>query len=82
MSTERWMRARRSSERESYKRVHTVKKSADGKKNKSGRVTNSDVYFFMMIRRAPRSTRSRSSAASDVYKETAFKFFVRAIWQF
>ena len=27
-----------------------------------------DVCFFLMIRRPPRSTQSRSSAASDVYK--------------
>ena len=27
-----------------------------------------DVFFFLMIRRPPRSTQSRSSAASDVYK--------------
>ena len=26
------------------------------------------VYFFLMIRRPPRSTLDRSSAASDVYK--------------
>ena len=26
------------------------------------------VFFFLMIRRPPRSTQSRSSAASDVYK--------------
>ena len=26
------------------------------------------VVFFLMIRRPPRSTQSRSSAASDVYK--------------
>ena len=27
-----------------------------------------DLFFFLMIRRPPRSTQSRSSAASDVYK--------------
>ena len=27
-----------------------------------------DEFFFLMIRRPPRSTQSRSSAASDVYK--------------
>ena len=27
-----------------------------------------DYFFFLMIRRPPRSTQSRSSAASDVYK--------------
>ena len=27
-----------------------------------------DVFFFLMIRRPPRSTLDRSSAASDVYK--------------
>ncbi len=26
------------------------------------------VFFFLMIRRPPRSTQSRSSAASDVYQ--------------
>ena len=26
------------------------------------------LFFFLMIRRPPRSTQSRSSAASDVYK--------------
>ena len=26
------------------------------------------MFFFLMIRRPPRSTQSRSSAASDVYK--------------
>ena len=30
-----------------------------------------DVFFFLMIRRPPRSTQSRSSAASDVYKRQA-----------
>ena len=30
--------------------------------------TGSKVVFFLMIRRPPRSTQSRSSAASDVYK--------------
>ena len=29
------------------------------------------VVFFLMIRRPPRSTQSRSSAASDVYKRQA-----------
>ena len=28
--------------------------------------------FFLMIRRPPRSTQSRSSAASDVYKRQGF----------
>ena len=31
-------------------------------------VVEIDVFFFLMIRRPPRSTQSRSSAASDVYK--------------
>ena len=30
------------------------------------------VLFFLMIRRPPRSTQSRSSAASDVYKRQVF----------
>ena len=29
------------------------------------------LFFFLMIRRPPRSTQSRSSAASDVYKRQA-----------
>ena len=29
---------------------------------------DSHLFFFLMIRRPPRSTQSRSSAASDVYK--------------
>eukprot|EP01015_Nassula_variabilis_P011610 TRINITY_DN1940_c0_g1_i9.p2 TRINITY_DN1940_c0_g1~~TRINITY_DN1940_c0_g1_i9.p2 ORF type:complete len:106 (+),score=46.68 TRINITY_DN1940_c0_g1_i9:46-363(+) len=29
-------------------------------------------FFFLMIRRPPRSTQSRSSAASDVYKRQIF----------
>ena len=32
------------------------------------RVIRSSVFFFLMIRRPPRSTLDRSSAASDVYK--------------
>ena len=42
-----------------------------------------DFFFFLMIRRPPRSTQSRSSAASDVYKrqllEVAFVPVDRAI---
>eukprot|EP01016_Furgasonia_blochmanni_P027511 TRINITY_DN289_c0_g1_i1.p4 TRINITY_DN289_c0_g1~~TRINITY_DN289_c0_g1_i1.p4 ORF type:complete len:102 (+),score=22.70 TRINITY_DN289_c0_g1_i1:1-306(+) len=30
------------------------------------------IFFFLMIRRPPRSTQSRSSAASDVYKRQVF----------
>ena len=30
------------------------------------------VFFFLMIRRPPRSTQSRSSAASDVYKRQTY----------
>ena len=30
------------------------------------------VFFFLMIRRPPRSTQSRSSAASDVYKRQVY----------
>ena len=30
--------------------------------------------FFLMIRRPPRSTQSRSSAASDVYKRQVYDF--------
>src|SRR5680860_1067831 len=33
-----------------------------------------------MIRRPPRSTQSRSSAASDVYKRQGFKFSTYATW--
>eukprot|EP00657_Telonema_sp_P-1_P011590 TRINITY_DN687_c0_g1_i3.p1 TRINITY_DN687_c0_g1~~TRINITY_DN687_c0_g1_i3.p1 ORF type:complete len:117 (-),score=35.72 TRINITY_DN687_c0_g1_i3:137-487(-) len=32
------------------------------------RVLSFVIFFFLMIRRPPRSTQSRSSAASDVYK--------------
>ena len=32
------------------------------------------VFFFLMIRRPPRSTLDRSSAASDVYKRQDFTF--------
>ena len=32
------------------------------------------VFFFLMIRRPPRSTLDRSSAASDVYKRQALAF--------
>ena len=31
------------------------------------------MVFFLMIRRPPRSTQSRSSAASDVYKRQSFE---------
>ena len=33
-----------------------------------GRIRKVIVFFFLMIRRPPRSTLDRSSAASDVYK--------------
>ena len=33
------------------------------------------LFFFLMIRRPPRSTLVRSAAASDVYKETDLGFF-------
>ena len=33
-----------------------------------GRIFIYIIFFFLMIRRPPRSTQSRSSAASDVYK--------------
>ncbi len=33
------------------------------------------MFFFLMIRRPPRSTQSRSSAASDVYKRQEFDKF-------
>ena len=32
------------------------------------------LFFFLMIRRPPRSTQSRSSAASDVYKRQLFHY--------
>ena len=32
----------------------------------------SNLFFFLMIRRPPRSTLDRSSAASDVYKRQVF----------
>ena len=31
------------------------------------------LFFFLMIRRPPRSTQSRSSAASDVYKRQTYE---------
>src|SRR5678816_4746322 len=31
------------------------------------------IFFFLMIRRPPRSTLDRSSAASDVYKRQVYK---------
>ncbi|WP_460379553.1 hypothetical protein, partial [Staphylococcus aureus] len=37
--------------------------------------------FFLMIRRPPRSTRVRSSAASDVYKRQALELAL-AQWQY
>ena len=37
------------------------------------------LFFFLMIRRPPRSTLDRSSAASDVYKRQAHKDFVEEI---
>ena len=42
-----------------------------------GRVDGVSDFFFLMMRRPPRSTQSRSSAASDVYKRQApgFTFF-------
>ena len=36
----------------------------------------SDCVFFLMIRRPPRSTLDRSSAASDVYKRQVLKLAV------
>ena len=35
-------------------------------------------FFFLMIRRPPRSTLDRSSAASDVYKRQGHRRFARA----
>ena len=48
----------------------------------------SAIFFFLMIRRPPRSTQSRSSAASDVYKrqdmgylpEALVNYLVRLSW--
>ena len=40
---------------------------------KYGRGGNSELCFFLMIRRPPRSTLDRSSAASDVYKRQSQK---------
>eukprot|EP00657_Telonema_sp_P-1_P010137 TRINITY_DN4433_c0_g1_i1.p1 TRINITY_DN4433_c0_g1~~TRINITY_DN4433_c0_g1_i1.p1 ORF type:complete len:127 (-),score=85.23 TRINITY_DN4433_c0_g1_i1:338-718(-) len=39
------------------------------------------IFFFLMIRHPPRSTQSRSSAASDVYKrqEYGFKAMIDAV---
>ena len=38
------------------------------------------VFFFLMIRRPPRSTLDRSSAASDVYKRQATVLIVPWMW--
>src|SRR5450756_3163417 len=40
------------------------------------------IFFFLMIRRPPRSTQSRSSAASDVYKRQVEKFDYRRGFKF
>ena len=40
------------------------------------------VFFFLMIRRPPRSTLDRSSAASDVYKRQAEDAIKSAIADF
>ena len=40
------------------------------------------LFFFLMIRRPPRSTQSRSSAASDVYKRQRQKRFAGKIPSF
>ena len=40
------------------------------------------LFFFLMIRRPPRSTLDRSSAASDVYKRQALKGFFKKILVF
>ena len=37
------------------------------------------VVFFLMIRRPPRSTLDRSSAATDVYKRQVFQCFISFI---
>ena len=37
----------------------------------------STLFFFLMIRRPPRSTLDRSSAASDVYKRQSFDTVLR-----
>ena len=44
----------------------------------------SSLVFFLMIRRPPRSTLDRSSAASDVYKRQGLDeaVFVRTVEQF
>ena len=39
-------------------------------------------FFFVMIRRPPRSTQSRSSAASDVYKRQAVRHIFTGIVAF
>ena len=38
------------------------------------------LLFFLMIRRPPRSTQSRSSAASDVYKRQALAEYSAFVW--
>src|SRR5678815_1647605 len=40
------------------------------------------LFFFLMIRRPPRSTLDRSSAASDVYKRQVWVYqYVNGVWQ-
>mgnify|MGYP002682495541 CR=1 FL=1 len=39
----------------------------------------SEDFFFLMIRRPPRSTQSRSSAASDVYKRQVWLLFLTSV---
>ena len=43
--------------------------------NSSNIVKIMSIFFFLMIRRPPRSTQSRSSAASDVYKRQVLVLF-------
>ena len=43
------------------------------------RVLCSVVFFFLMIRLPPRSTQSRSSAASDVYKRQGLNSYRHCI---
>ena len=46
---------------------------SDTNASEGGREGRGRVLFFLMIRRPPRSTQSRSSAASDVYKRQGKK---------
>ncbi len=47
-------------------------KCEDGEEEKVGKELEV-LFFFLMIRRPPRSTQGRSSAASDVYERQVLR---------